>query len=43
MHANFLMNENHATATDMLTLIEQIRSRAQATRGVDLELEIKVW
>jgi UDP-N-acetylmuramate dehydrogenase len=43
VHANFLMNEDGATAADLLALIHQVQSRVRESRGVDLELEIKVW
>ncbi|NUN50429.1 MAG: UDP-N-acetylmuramate dehydrogenase [Candidatus Brocadiae bacterium] len=43
VHANFLMNEADASAGDLLALIHQVQNRVRESRGVDLELEIKVW
>ena len=42
-HANFVVNEGGATASDVLGLLELVRERVQAETGVDLELEVKVW
>jgi len=38
-HANFIVNEGGATASDVFRLIDLIRSRAP----VPLELEVQVW
>lgn len=43
VHANFLTNDEGASAADMLELINRIRGQVKATAGVELELEIKVW
>ena len=43
VHANFLVNEGHATCADMRALVELVRARVRATQGVDLELEVAVW
>ncbi|HEY3323936.1 MAG TPA: UDP-N-acetylmuramate dehydrogenase [Planctomycetota bacterium] len=43
MHANFLVNENGASAQDLTTLIRDVRQRVFDARGVMLELEIEVW
>lgn len=40
LHANFVINLGNATANDVLTLLKQIRQRAQEERGVNLEPEI---
>lgn len=40
-HAGFVVNEGHATARDVLTLVELIRSRVYEQFGVELECEFK--
>jgi UDP-N-acetylmuramate--L-alanine ligase/UDP-N-acetylenolpyruvoylglucosamine reductase len=42
IHANFIVNEGGASATDVLALIGQIQSRAAAERGIDLETEVQI-
>jgi UDP-N-acetylenolpyruvoylglucosamine reductase len=42
VHGNFIVNEGHATAKDVLTLIEVIRQRARAVRGIELETEVEI-
>lgn len=42
VHANFIINRGHATAADVLELIERIRSKASEEAHADLELEICV-
>ena len=42
-HANFIVNDRHAAAADVMHLIEQVRAAVKARSGVDLELEIQVW
>ncbi|MDD3626867.1 MAG: UDP-N-acetylmuramate dehydrogenase, partial [bacterium] len=41
-HANFIINENNASATDVLNLIDLITTTIFNISGVKLELEIKV-
>lgn len=41
-HANFIVNEGHATAKDVLTLIKKVRARVARKTGVKLELELKL-
>ena len=41
-HANFIINNGKATATDILALIESIQKTAKQERGVDLETEVKI-
>jgi UDP-N-acetylenolpyruvoylglucosamine reductase len=41
-HGNFVVNEGTATAQDVLGVIEIVRQRARAERGIDLELEVEV-
>jgi UDP-N-acetylmuramate dehydrogenase len=38
-HANFIVNDGSATASDVLRLVEQVQARAR----VPLELEVLVW
>lgn len=40
VHANFIMNEDNATAADILWLIEHIRQTVQAEHGVLLDTEV---
>jgi UDP-N-acetylmuramate dehydrogenase len=41
-HANFLVNDGHATASDMMRLITLVRDRVRADHGVELEMEVKL-
>jgi UDP-N-acetylmuramate dehydrogenase len=41
LHCNFLINRGEATASDIETLGETVRTRVQETSGVTLEWEIK--
>ena len=40
-HANFLINDGTATASDLETLVEQVRSDAKEKFGVDLHWEVR--
>ncbi len=42
VHGNFIVNEGGARAGDVLALIEQIRDRARAERGIELETEVQI-
>jgi UDP-N-acetylenolpyruvoylglucosamine reductase len=42
VHGNFIVNDGGATAADMLALIEIIKERARAKRGVELETEVQI-
>jgi UDP-N-acetylenolpyruvoylglucosamine reductase len=42
VHANFIVNDGTATAQDVLNLIEIIKQRARATRGIQLETEVEI-
>jgi UDP-N-acetylmuramate dehydrogenase len=42
-HANFVVNEGEATASDVLALLDLVHERVEKETGVDLELEVKVW
>jgi UDP-N-acetylenolpyruvoylglucosamine reductase len=41
-HGNFLINDGSGTARDVLELIEKIRTRARAERGIELETEVEI-
>jgi UDP-N-acetylmuramate dehydrogenase len=41
-HANFILNVDRATATDIEELIAEVRAAVQRTSGVELELEVRV-
>lgn len=41
-HGNFITNDGTATAQDVLNLIELIRQRARADRGIELETEVEI-
>lgn len=41
-HANFIVNQGHASATDVLALIRKVRDRIAQQTGIKLELELKV-
>ncbi len=41
-HGNFIVNEGQASARDVLELIELIRARARASRGIELETEVEI-
>lgn len=43
LHGNFLVNKGHATATDVLALIDELQSRIADRTGLLLEREVKVW
>jgi len=40
-HANFLVNDQGGTSSDMISLIETVRKAVQEQHGVKLELEVK--
>jgi UDP-N-acetylenolpyruvoylglucosamine reductase len=42
VHGNFIVNEGSATAADVLELIEFIKSRARAERGIELREEVEI-
>lgn len=41
-HGNFIVNEGRATARDVLDLIELIKARAKAERGIELQTEVEI-
>lgn len=42
-HANFIVTHEGATSSDVLRLIDLIRSKVAEQFGIHLELEIKIW
>ncbi|HTC63561.1 MAG TPA: UDP-N-acetylmuramate dehydrogenase [Candidatus Saccharimonadales bacterium] len=42
-HANFFINAGHATQSDMLALIADVRRRVREKYGIELEEEVIVW
>jgi len=42
VHANFFVNLGGATARDVLTLIDLVRTRAREARGLELETEVEI-
>ncbi len=41
-HANFIVNQGHASASDVLSLIRKVRAQITRKTGIKLELELKV-
>ncbi|MDR4488140.1 MAG: UDP-N-acetylmuramate dehydrogenase [Nitrospirales bacterium] len=41
-HANFIVNQGHATASDVLALIRKVRGLVAKKLGIHLELELKI-
>jgi UDP-N-acetylenolpyruvoylglucosamine reductase len=41
-HGNFIVNDGHATARDVLELIEILKQRAKKVRGIELQTEVEV-
>jgi UDP-N-acetylenolpyruvoylglucosamine reductase len=41
-HGNFIVNDGTATARDVLELVEIIRRRVRAERGIELETEVEI-
>lgn len=41
-HGNFLVNDGTATAKDVLELIETVKARVKAERGIELHTEVEV-
>jgi UDP-N-acetylmuramate--L-alanine ligase/UDP-N-acetylenolpyruvoylglucosamine reductase len=42
IHGNFIVNDGGATSGDVLTLIKEIQSAAERTRGIELETEVQI-
>lgn len=41
-HGNFIVNEGGATARDVLELIEKLKAKARAERGIELQTEVEI-
>ena len=41
-HGNFIVNRGQARAAEVLALIDVIKAKAKAERGVDLETEVQI-
>jgi UDP-N-acetylenolpyruvoylglucosamine reductase len=41
-HGNFIINDGKATARDVLELIENLKARAKAGRGIELQTEVEI-
>ena len=41
LHANFLINKDDASATEMMTLIEKVREEVKNKTGIELEPEVR--
>jgi UDP-N-acetylenolpyruvoylglucosamine reductase len=42
VHGNFIVNEGGAKAQDVLNLIDIVKQRVKAARGIDLETEVEI-
>ncbi|MCL5102530.1 MAG: UDP-N-acetylmuramate dehydrogenase [Armatimonadetes bacterium] len=42
VHANFIMNVNNATASDLYTLAERVRKMVRDEHGIELEYEVRL-
>jgi UDP-N-acetylenolpyruvoylglucosamine reductase len=42
VHGNFIVNDGQATARDVLALIEVVKARARAARGIELHTEVEI-
>ena len=41
-HGNFIINDGAATARDVLELIEILKAKAKAERGIELQTEVEI-
>jgi UDP-N-acetylmuramate--alanine ligase len=41
-HGNFIVNDGNATARDVLELIEWLKAKAKAERGIELQTEVEI-
>jgi UDP-N-acetylenolpyruvoylglucosamine reductase len=41
-HGNFIVNDGNATARDVLELIEILKAKAKAGRGIELQTEVEI-
>ncbi len=42
VHGNFIVNDNHASASDVLSLISMVKDAALKKRGVELHTEVQI-
>jgi UDP-N-acetylenolpyruvoylglucosamine reductase len=42
VHGNFIVNDGHATAREVIELIELVKEKARAMRGVELHTEVQI-
>jgi UDP-N-acetylenolpyruvoylglucosamine reductase len=42
-HANVIITEADATASDVLALIHRMRERVLSRQGIELTAEVQVW
>lgn len=42
VHGNFIVNDGGATSEDVITLIQEIKTAAERTRGIALETEVQI-
>lgn len=42
-HANFILNQNSASADDVLKLMDMIKKKVRHVFGIELEAEVKIW
>lgn len=42
VHGNFIVNDEHGSASDVLALIDRIKAAAMETRGIKLETEVQI-
>jgi UDP-N-acetylenolpyruvoylglucosamine reductase len=42
VHGNFIVNQENATAAEVLELIRQIQASAREKRGIELETEVQI-
>lgn len=43
LHGNFILNRGHATAADVLGLMEELRAEVAARTGIELASEWRIW
>jgi UDP-N-acetylenolpyruvoylglucosamine reductase len=42
VHGNFIVNDGGATSEDVITLIQEVKTAAERTRGITLETEVQI-
>ena len=42
-HCGFVINYDHATASDIMELCRQVSEKVKDSSGVELEMEVKSW